>query len=167
VKNADSPDQTLWSLWACKETAYKVIKKSLPDIVFAPSQWQVSVHHIKSEYAEGEVGIPGKDGVFIRLFAGADYIHCAGSDDKATLDNLIWSVEPLPDEGTCPSLFSRRCLAQSLAGRFSLDFHHIKIQRKKRNGELQPPCVYLGWQKTDIDVSLSHDGRFVAYSFSK
>ncbi len=165
MKNADSPDQALWSLWACKETAYKVIKKSLPDIAFVPRQWQVNVHNIKSEYAEGDVGIPGKDGVFIRLFSGSDYIHCAGSDDKATLDNLIWSVEPLPDEGTCPSLFSRRCLAQRLAGCFSLDFHQIKIQRERRNGELQPPWVYFGWQKTDIDISLSHDGRFVAYAF--
>jgi len=25
--------------------------------------------------------------------------------------------------------------------------------------------VYFGWQKTDIDISLSHDGRFVAYAF--
>ena len=47
VKNADGPDQALWSLWACKETAYKVIKKILPDIVFAPRQWQVNVHNIK------------------------------------------------------------------------------------------------------------------------
>jgi phosphopantetheinyl transferase (holo-ACP synthase) len=165
VTHADHPDSALWLLWACKETAYKVIKKILPDIVFAPRQWQVNVHNIKSEYAEGEVGIPGKDGVFIRLFAGADYIHCAGSDDKATLDNLIWSVEPLPDEETCPSLFSRRCLAQSLAGRFSLDFHQIKIQRKRRNGELQPPYVYVDGRQTDTEISLSHDGRFVAYAF--
>jgi hypothetical protein len=84
------------------------------------------------------------------------------------LDKLIWSVDVLPEkEKINPSLYLRYYLGQRLAKHFSLNFHHIKIKRTKENGELQPPRVYVGGKKTDIDISLSHDGRFIAYAFNE
>ncbi|MEN6421843.1 MAG: 4'-phosphopantetheinyl transferase superfamily protein [Smithella sp.] len=211
VKNAENPDTALWSLWACKETAYKIIKKTSPDIAFVPRRWRVVFKVFQSEYAEGEVVIKERDEVFIRLFCetqisktkcieickssnpaisggyntppiGAElgsmacpgvhtrdsdsqYIHCIGSDDIAILDDIIWRVDTLPEKETDPSVFSRYCLAHNLASHFSLDFHQISIKRTETNGELEPPRVYVGGRKTDIDVSLSHDGRFIAYAF--
>ena len=47
VQNAENPDAALWSLWACKETAYKVIKKSFPDAAFLPRRWQVTFNKIQ------------------------------------------------------------------------------------------------------------------------
>ena len=218
VRNAENPEAALWSLWACKETAYKVIKKSSPDIAFIPRRWQAVFTRYESEYSEGKVVIPEEGGVYIRLFcetqisktkcieicksnnpaisggyntppieaelgsspdsnrdclgvhtrdSNPDYIHCLGANSLATLDKSVWRVESLPAEETNPSLFSRRCLAQSLAKSYFLNFHQIVIKRKRENGELQPPCVYVGRQKTDIDISLSHDGRFVAYVASQ
>jgi phosphopantetheinyl transferase (holo-ACP synthase) len=158
----------LWSLWACKETAYKVIKKSCPDATFLPRQWQVTFNKLKSKYSDGEVIIPGKDDVYIRLFSDPHYVHCIGTDVSKALDKLIWRVEVLPEkEAINPSLFLRRCLGQSLAQHFPLNFPDIKIKRTKENGELQPPCVYVNGRKTGIDISLSHDGRFVAYVVSQ
>jgi len=164
VRNAENPEAALWSLWACKETAYKVIKKSSPDIAFIPRRWQAVFARFESECSEGEVIIPEEDGVYIRLFSNPDYIHCVGADGLAALNKLIWNVDILPEEETDPSLFSRRCLAQSLAKNYSLNFHQIKIKRKRENAELQPPCVYIRGEKMDVDISLSHDGRFVAYA---
>ena len=68
VKNADNPDMALWSLWACKETAYKVIKKYLPDTAFVPRRWQTVFTKSQSKYSDGEVTIPEKCSVYIRLF---------------------------------------------------------------------------------------------------
>lgn len=166
IKNAENPDVALWSLWACKETAYKVIKKSFPDTAFIPRRWPVTFNKTKTKYLDGEVMIPDAGGVFIRLFSNPQYVHCIGADNPAALNKLIWSVEVLPEEETNPSVFSRHCLAQSLAKHFSLNLHQIKIVRKRKNGELQPPCVYVDGGKTDIDISLSHDGRFVAYAYN-
>jgi hypothetical protein len=166
VKNAENPDTALWSFWACKETAYKVIKKSFPGAAFTPRRWQTVFTGFQLEYSEREVFIPGKDGVFIRLFSNSDYIHCLGADVLAVLDKLDWRVEILPEEETNPSLFSRHCLARILAKHLSLNFDQIKIIRKRQNGELQPPRVYVGGREIDIDVSLSHDGRFSAYAFN-
>ena len=166
IQNAENPDAALWSHWACKETAYKVIKKSCFDAAFLPRQWQVFFKKSQSTYSDGEVTIPGEDRVYIRLFSNHDYVHCIGSDCFMALDKLIWRVDALPEkEKINPSLFLRNCLAQSLAKHFSLNFHHIKIKRTRENGVLQPPRVYVNGSKTDINISLSHDGRFVAFSF--
>jgi phosphopantetheinyl transferase (holo-ACP synthase) len=165
VKNAQKPDEALWSLWTCKETAYKVIKKSFPETAFIPRRWQVFFHKSQLEYSQGEVIIAEKEPVFIRLFSNSEYIHCVGADNLKALDKLIWRVEALPEEENNSSLFSRQCLAQNLAQYFFLNLHQIKIIRTIENGELQPPCVYVDGKKTDIDISLSHDGRFVAYVF--
>ena len=166
VQNAGNPDTALWSFWASKETAYKVIKKFCPDTAFLPRQWQVIFNKTQSTYSDGEVIIPGKDRVYIRLFSNLQYVHCIGADALTALDKLIWSVDVLPEkEKINPSLYLRYCLGQSLAKHFSLNFHHIKIKRTRENGELQPPRVYVSGRKTDIDISLSHDGRFVAYAY--
>ena len=169
VQNAENPDAALWSRWSCKETAYKLIKKSCLDSAFLPRQWQVIFNKNESTYSDGEVMIPGRDRVYIRLFSNSQYIHCVGADCLAALDKLIWKVDVLPEEkdgkNIDPSFFSRNCLGQSLAKHFSLNFHQIKIKRTRENGELQPPRVYVDGRKTDIEISLSHDGRFVAYAF--
>jgi phosphopantetheinyl transferase (holo-ACP synthase) len=165
VNNAENPETALWSLWACKETAYKVIKKSFPDTAFLPRQWQVLFNKSLSDYSEGSVIFPGERSIFIRLFSNSQYVHSIGSDNLSTLDKLILSVEVLPQEAENPSLFLRDCLGKKVADNFSLNFYDIKIKRTRKNGELQPPCVYVGRAKTDIDISLSHDGRFVAYAF--
>ena len=166
VHNAENPDATLWSHWACKETAYKVIKKKFPAAAFLPRQWQVVLNKTKSKYSEGEVIIPGKGSVHIRLDSNFRYVHCVGSDSITALDKLIWSVVVLPEkEKNNPSLFLRYCLGQSLAKHYSLNSNRIKIRRTRKNGELQPPRVYVNGSETEIDISLSHDGRFVAYAF--
>jgi len=166
IKNAASPDLALWSLWACKETAYKVVKKYLPDTAFVPRRWNVVFKINQSGYAEGEVGIFGKGGVYFRLFSNSDYVHCVGTDNVAKLDKLVSSVDVLPEDESNPSLFSRYCLAQNLAKHFSINFHQIKIKRTRQDGDLQPPRVYVDGRTMDIDVSLSHDGRFVAFVYS-
>ena len=168
VQNAENPDMALWSLWACKETAYKVIKKSFPDAAFLPRRWAVIFKKFQSVYSYGEVVIPGKDRVYIRLTSNPQYVHCVGATVLAALDKLIWSVDTLPKkEKIDPSLYLRRCLGQSLSKHFFLNFPDIQIKRTRENGELQPPRVYADGRKTGIDISLSHDGRFVAYVVSQ
>lgn len=164
VINAENSDEALWSIWACKETAYKVIKKTFPNAAFIPRKWQVSFNRSQLECSEGEVVIEGKVGIFIRLFFNYDYIHCVGVNKLAELDKIISGVEFLPEEDN-PSLFSRLCLEKRLAEHFLLDSNQIKIRRIKERGELQPPRTYIDGRETDIDISLSHDGRFVAYAF--
>ncbi len=159
----------LWWLWSCKETAYKIIKKKCVDAAFLPRRWTVILNKSEAAYLGGEVKIPDAEAVYVRLFSDSWYIHCVGSDCLAALDNLIYKVEILPEEGndgkTDPSLFLRKCLALRLADFFSLNLSDIKINRVQDKSELQLPHVYIGGKKSDMDISLSHDGQFVAYAF--
>ena len=68
IKNTERSEAALWSFWACKEAAYKVKIKSFPGIPFIPRRWQVVFNKLQSEYSDGEVIIPGKGSVYIRLF---------------------------------------------------------------------------------------------------
>ena len=169
VQNAENPDKALWSLWACKETAYKVVKKKRVDAAFLPRRWTVILKKTESACSDGEVKIPDAEAVYVRLFSHSRYVHCVGADSPADLDRLVCKVEVLPEKENekriNPSLFARKCLARSLADFFRLNFSDIKINRVKDKSELQPPHVYINGKKSDIDVSLSHDGQFVAYAF--
>ena len=167
VRAAENSDLTLWSLWACKETAYKVARKSDAGAAFLPRQW--SVVHAGSAWGKGKVIIPGKDPVFVQCFASGSYVHCIGSDNIHDLDKIIWHVDPVPENGknADPSLFVREQLLRQLADTYSLNFAHLEIRRLKKGGDLQPPCVYLTNEKAPFDISLSHDGRFAAYAFLK
>lgn len=166
VKNAENPESALWSLWACKEAAYKVKKKSFPGTAFIPRRWQVVFNKPQSTHSDGEVIIPETGTVFIRLFPNPQYIHCVAVDCLASLDKLIWSIESVPEEKNVnPSLYLRHFLGQNLAQYLSLNFRQIEIKRTRENGELLPPRVYIDGKKASIDISLSHDGRFVAYAF--
>lgn len=166
MRNAENPDAMLWSLWACRETAYKIIKKTVPDIAFIPRRWQAVFKSIQPEYTEGEIVIGKRNGIYFRLFSNTEYVHCIGSDRLAALDDIIADVDILPEPQTDPSVFSRHCLTHRLAGHFSWDVNQISIRRTEINGELGPPRVYVGGRETDVDVSLSHDGRFVACAFA-
>jgi phosphopantetheinyl transferase (holo-ACP synthase) len=169
VSTAQNPAIALWSFWSCKETAYKVMKKVSADIAFLPRQWKVKISKTANGYEKGEVSIVGQFVIFTRLFISDQYVHCIGSDDFRELDKAIWSVNGLPDgkdgEKIDPSIFVRDCLIRRVAECFHLDHSHLEVRRIKNGGELQPPCIYLDNNKYPIDISLSHDGNFVAYSF--
>jgi hypothetical protein len=169
VQSAENSDKALWSCWACKETAYKIIKKSRVCAVFLPRQWSVIFNKSKSTYIEGEIVVPSASTVYLRLFSRAGYVHCVGTDCKDALKKIICNVAVLPrhDNGEKPdaSLFLRECLTRNFTRYFHLKSSDIKISRIKENGELRPPYLFVSGKKSDIDISLSHDGRFVAYAF--
>jgi phosphopantetheinyl transferase (holo-ACP synthase) len=169
VQAAENPARALWSLWACKETAYKVIHKSHAGEPFLPRQWSVQLNHLDKIFMQGEVIIPGGNTVFVQLYFAENYVHCIGSDNLPDLDKIIWSIAPVPKAGAAknvnPSLFVRECLLRKLAAVYHLDLREMEIRRAKNDRELQPPYIYYKDKKAPFDISLSHDGQFVAYAF--
>jgi phosphopantetheinyl transferase (holo-ACP synthase) len=169
VQSAENPDEALWSFWVCKETAYKVIKKSRSNTAFLPRQWTTIFNKYEKTYIDGQVIISGRDKIYVRIFSNSRYVHCVGADYLWALDKIVWDVDILPErrdgKNIDPSLFLRECLIRSLASSFCLKARDIKINRIKEKGVLRPPRVYINGKKSDIDISLSHDGQFVAYAF--
>jgi len=186
----NNPDTALWSIWACKEAAYKVLKKQTGDAAFVPRRWSVHLRRPSSAaghenirhsdvrsgdqnrgaFAAGEVMIPEKNSVPFILFSSLSYVHCVAADCFDVLNKAIWHVDELPcgrdPEDTDSSKFVRKCLIHALSDFLPEESRRIKIVRTfPEGGELQPPAVYLNDVKSGIDISLSHDGRFVAFAF--
>ena len=97
VQDAENPDRALWSLWACKETAYKVISKSHAGAPFLPRHWSVQLNQPDSIFTEGEVLLPAGNSVFVQLYSPESYVHCIGSDNLSDLNKIIWGIESLPE----------------------------------------------------------------------
>jgi hypothetical protein len=169
VQKAADPDLTLWSFWVCKETAYKVLKKFSAGIVFRPRCWSVKFNRPDDRPVTGEVVIPGEKSIFVRTCFSDDYVHCIGAGELFALDKIIWDVDILPQAGAGtdvdPSAFARDRLLRRLADTYSLNIVGMDIGRDKQGRELQPPYLYLDGKKAAFDISLSHDGKFVACAF--
>ena len=46
VLRSSNPHRSLWTLWACKEAAFKAIKKEMESARFIPNQYVLSLIHI-------------------------------------------------------------------------------------------------------------------------
>ena len=176
---ADS-DTILWMLWAGKETAYKIICKDDLSVSSIPRQYEVKFCHcMKCKEAVGFSGggyhVAGfvdtpRNKVHIRIFINHDYIHCIGTSHAAEyLNSVVCHVENLPPvKSSTPdyeSEFVRTALKKHLACYCNTNSEKIEIRREKTLRGLGPPLIYMSGIQTDVDISLSHDGRFVAYAF--
>ncbi|MEN6623874.1 MAG: 4'-phosphopantetheinyl transferase superfamily protein [Smithella sp.] len=169
VRDSGNPDRALWSLWACKETAYKAISKSYAGLSFLPRLWPVTLNQRGGMFDEGKVVISASFTVFFKLFFSEDYVHCIGSINLYDLDKIIWDIESLqeltPDKNLEPSSLVRESLLSRLAGIYQLNFPAMEVRRIKKDGQLQPPYLFYENKKMPFDISLSHDGQYAAYAF--
>lgn len=175
-----NPDTILWTLWAGKETAYKVLCKEDPSVSSVPNLYEVRLYQDwKSREAagissggyllDGVVAAHGNN-VHIRVFIERDYIHCIGTSNSVeTLDSVVYHVDDLtPVQSPAPdyeSEFVRTALKKHLSGCCNASPEDIEIRRAKTSRGLGPPFIYINDLLADVDISLSHDGRFTAYAF--
>lgn len=175
IFDSPNPDVILWALWTGKETAYKIISKSIPDVPFIPLLYKVSMFRVGSYKARlpgedncilGFVDTPGGK-IDIKIFIACEYVHCIGAKDFSEgVDSLIWKVDLLPQPEITPgyeSIFLREAVKKHLSMILNRIPEDIDIRRSE--GRVSPPVVYLRDEPAGVDISLSHDGKFTAYAF--
>jgi hypothetical protein len=168
------PDSILWALWAAKETAYKAVSKSIPDITSAPRCYPVTLDcGDRDAEAFGAVYTP-VGVVPVKIFFHSDYVHCIGGTGcSRNLEEILFGLgEIRSDEepffyslSERESLTARKLIKKRIAscfGRNPDDIHVVCENGPRSHG---PPKVCFKGQKGQIDISLSHDGRFAAYAF--
>lgn len=188
VAGSGDPDAALWSMWACKEAAYKVIHKMDSGAAFLPRRWSVlpayvpgMQHDVCSSYSgngaagrwasevSGLVRIPGFHEMPFCLHVTRLYVHCIVSDNERALEETLWQADALPaakkGNGSDPSSFVRSRLTAHLARLLRCSAREIEIIRTSVEGRLQPPEVHINSERAAIDISLSHDGDYTAYAF--
>ena len=162
VQSSTHPDQELWSCWACKEAAYKVIQKITSDAAFVPRRWSVCYQDSSSSKIWSPIEASGKP-PFQNIISGVviipeikeipfyvestlDYVHCVAADGYTALSQTIRQVHVLqadpPGAEEHPSMLVRLHLVRRLESLLQAAAGSIEIRRTEKNGDLQPPTVF-------------------------
>jgi hypothetical protein len=177
ILNCSEPDLLLWSLWAGKETAYKAVRKSHFEAISVPRRYGVKLNNTygiirKAPFISGAVETP-YDPVSIRIFINENYVHCIGITGKSEAFNSVIRGVLQISRGNdfhfstdSPSSKVRQLAKKAISSYLDQDIEDIDIRRFKGYRGLEPPTVSIKGEARMIDISLSHDGNFVAYAFT-
>lgn len=174
------PDGMLWALWAGKEAAFKVVKKLFPEMPFSPRMYEVGLYGYRylgdkdgvskgGRYFKGFAETP-KGFIDIEIIMTSDFIHCIGVGETPGGKSIIGGIDCICQKQKliveCESFLVREAARKKLASYLNCDPERIEIRRKQEMSNLGPPFVYFNGEPAGIDISLSHDGRFIAYAFT-
>ncbi|HNV04285.1 MAG TPA: 4'-phosphopantetheinyl transferase superfamily protein [Vicinamibacterales bacterium] len=182
ILGALSPALAVWKTWAAKETAYKIASKVRGKVVFAHRAFEVEPGAAGTAGGWGRVRFDGLD-IRVRWETARDYVHCVGQliqhrpgDAAASpheprpvhsaivhhgqlLSGTLSAAERASVHST-PSARAR-LVARRLFERLGLQ--GVEVLRHWRERGWGPPVAAIGGEMLPgFDVSLSHDGRFVA-----
>jgi phosphopantetheinyl transferase (holo-ACP synthase) len=167
-----SPHRLRWTLWAAKESAYKVAKKIDPAVGFRPRDFRVRQMG-SGPAAEGRMGeeravVSHEIGSFaVWLDRTDDWVHAIATLSSADVLSVgRWpggaGVERLRPEGVDPSRRVRELACEAVGSRLQLPPEHVHIEADGRI-----PVALLGDRRLPVDLSLSHHGRFVAWAWGE
>ena len=178
ILNCSEPDFLLWSLWAGKETAYKAVRKSYSEAISVPRRYGVKLNDPddgiirKVPFISGIVETP-YDPVSIRIFINEDYVHCIGITGELEAINSATRGVHKTSQGNgfhfstdSPSLKVRQLAKKAISSYLDQDIENIDIRRFRGSCGLGPPTVFIKGKAEMVDISLSHDGNFIAYAFT-
>ena len=138
-----------WILWACKEAAYKVVRKLDPHAVFSPPRFVVDLGACEVTWESVRLKID--------LDVNPERVHVIASDDLGDLATIVRGVSDVGD--ATPAVAVRRLACQALAPRLGIGEYSLDVERAGRIPRLSSAGRWLS-----VDLSFSHHGRFVAFA---
>lgn len=167
-KSAD-PDTILWALWAGKEASYKAACKLQPQqrLSSAPARYEVDISDVAGFLMTGMVMSPL--GQFsLNITVTAMYVHAVASRTSPPSAAVIKSaVSTMLPDGCCDeSAQVRKDLCRDLGAFLSVNPQELEFIRPGPPNRLGPPEVRWLGHPLDIDITMSHHGRFIAYAFA-
>lgn len=179
------PDAMLWALWTGKEAAYKAIQKDQGNIVSQPRLYKVQFDRTEALTAKIELPVTLMSGerrlfgtvttpvgdVFLETLITPLYVHSiAASFSPASEIPIVSQVKRMPCDNPSPAYESSyvRAAAQEHLAQYLPDCspQDIEIRRARGPRGLASPVIFVRGQVADIDISLSHEGAYVAYAFA-
>jgi hypothetical protein len=159
IFSSPNPKVSLWTYWAAKESAYKIMKKVEGEVVFAPSTWVVE---LESEHGCGRLRGSVSDGrrLFdLEMMRTGEWIHALATlrSVPSEVVGILSDVERCP---TCrdPSMAVRTLAVRALSEGLGFAAETLSIDRSK------PPRVVGPVQARGVDLSLSHHGRWISFA---
>lgn len=144
-----------WLLWAAKESAYKVLRKSDLRTEFVPKR--LAVRFVGVDYSAGVVETDGRGIRFVATEDG-DVIHAVAAANAEELRHAMWGVAPIG--GADSSVATREFAIRALAPTLDVSVERLAIVTRQR-----VPQLYLDGLAVPGDLSLSHHGRYAAFAW--
>ncbi len=148
LARSEAPKALLWSYFAAKEAAYKVVCKLGPTPVFAHRRFVVADDFKSVRFDEHALSL--------WLERGAGFVHAVAWKGARAPSARVAECKA----GLEPGLAARQLLLAELGGGEGLE-----VVRDPKPGSWTgrgPPRVVRHGLPLEVDVSLSHDGRWVA-----
>ena len=153
VTQSDKAHLMLWSLFAAKEAGFKVVAKLTPGIAFSPRRFQVDA--ALTQVCHDDVRLP------LLVTQTDDWVHAVASQGKI---EPVWRVERRQVEmGESDAV--RQLAIQTAARHLGLPLKALAVERdedRRFRDDLSPPRLLHDGEPVDVDLSLSHDGRWIA-----
>lgn len=186
IATSDMPDHMVWVLWSIKESAYKVINRSTGIRSYAPLSYEVQLKSalIKGklkvfslkimdgknvsdvEFLDSSITVSGLK-LFAKTLVAENFIHSLASSELSYLNLIKWKVEKTAETRPERQSHTIKELAKKhIAQNKKIELSEISILTDGVIGNSGPPLVQIKNKFTDkIDLSLSHDGPYLAYSY--
>ncbi len=167
------PDGILWAIWAAKEAAYKAVSRADPSVCSIPKGYPVFIEsrsgQTLSDFREGiaasldgHVKTPRGD-LFIQISIADNSVYAIAAQTVAELKRIVSRVERMDPAKDDPSVFVRKILLEAAASRLGCNKDDLSVANEKRRPHA--PFILLRGNRLQAEISLTHDGRFVAFAF--
>lgn len=156
LRASSDPHRLRWLLWAAKESAYKLLRRTLPDLPFSPRRFVTRPSGPRSSAVEVSGHV-----VCVQYVCGPAFVHCVSGYHGAAA--ALQDVDRLPLDAVSPEAASRaaRNLALgSIARRLCIEAEDLIVDRIGRM-----PIVLFRGRPLAGTLSLSHHGRYVAFAW--
>ncbi len=153
IKGDRRPNERRWMLWACKESAYKLVKRRNPATVFSPRAFEVGVDCSQTVRVDHR-----GESVSLVITRHGDAIHAVATWEQQDHLRIISEVGTTVSD---PSDAVRRLARQRLARAFRCTPAEIEIS----SGFDDIPRIRVGGRESVGFLSFSHHGRFVAFAY--
>ena len=158
ISSSGAPDRLRWMLWAAKEAAYKALKKIAPNTIFSPRRFVVKLN----ETLRGNVTCDEKT-LAVQVWEEVDSVHAIATTEEILDKQILSGTETLEPEDAVdaefPSQAARSLAIRELAERLGVPGEELSITRFGR-----VPTLLHNGESTNIDLSLSHHGKLVAFA---
>ena len=158
LETSACPHSLRWTLWAAKESAYKVAKKLDPTVRFLPRDFEVR------RTGGASVVAHETDSFDIRFERTDEWVQAVATITAANAPSthrmVNTGIERLEEPGTDPGRTVRELVRADLGSQMNLPPGQIQI-----DADLGIPVAVWRDRALPVDLSLSHHGRFVAWAW--
>lgn len=156
ISASDDPFTTVWQMWSMKESAYKIFIQAGGERFFNPTKIECSFVDSRNDQVKID-NITLKT----RTLFNADYIFSTATIEQADIESRIFELPE--NDNQKQSDFMRKQLIKDFAKINNLNCGDLEI-RKIESGI---PLIYCKNEILDVSISITHHGKFGAYSFMR